>query len=218
MKKIKKRQLKEDELVSTFNKFVRMVKSRTKELVGIAVFIVIIVLLFAGYKLIRAQNLSKESQIAGQILKLRAELDSDSQNLVKLENMAGKGKYSRLAYILLATYWMEKGDLAKAQSSLEKMPEKPKDMLYYQAQDMLGQITAQNKNYDKAIAIYKKIEKENPKEYSLDVVLYHQAEALEKKGDKEAALALYKKIQAEFPQTYYGDDASQKVTKLETGK
>jgi predicted negative regulator of RcsB-dependent stress response len=218
MKKIKKRQLKEDELVSTFNKFVRIVKSRTKEIVGIAVFIVIIVLLFAGYKLIRAQNLSKESQIASQILKLRAELDSNSQNLAKLENMAGKGKYSRLAYILLATYWMEKGDLAKAQSSLEKMPEKPKDMLYYQAQDMLGQITAQNKNYDKAIAIYKKIEKENPKEYSLDVVLYHQAEALEKKGDKEAALALYKKIQAEFPQTYYGDDASQKVTKLETGK
>lgn len=218
MKKIKKRQLKEDELVSTFNKFVRIVKSRTKEIVGIAVFIVIIVLLFAGYKLIRAQNLSKESQIASQILKLRAELDSNSQNLAKLENMAGKGKYSRLAYILLATYWMEKGDLGKAQSSLEKMPEKPKDMLYYQAQDMLGQITAQNKNYDKAIAIYKKIEKENPKEYSLDVVLYHQAEALEKKGDKEAALALYKKIQAEFPQTYYGDDASQKVTKLETGK
>ena len=131
---------------------------------------------------------------------------------------AGDRKFSRLAYVFLATYWMENGDSDKARSFVEKIPETPKDFFYYKARDLLAQIHFKRKEYDKSLEIYKKIEEENPKDYSIDVILFHRAEINEEKGDVEQALALYKKVQDEFPQTYYGYEASQKVGKLEIKK
>jgi tetratricopeptide (TPR) repeat protein len=98
------------------------------------------------------------------------------------------------------------------------MPERRKDLLYYQAKDLLAQIHFKRKNYDKAIEIYKKIEDEDPKDHSLDVILFHRAEVHEEKGEFEEALVLYKKIQEEFSQTFYGYDAAEKIRKLETKK
>ena len=60
-----------------------------------------------------------------------------------------------------------------------------------------------------------KIEEEDPKEYSLAVILFHRAEVLEEKGEIEEALAFYKRVQEEFPQAYYSFDASQKIKELE---
>ncbi len=218
MKRIKKRQLKEDEFVSTLNKFLNFVKARTKEIIALGVAVCVLILFFIGLRYIKAQNLSKQSQVAGQIFNLGKDLDSNPQNLNKLESMTGKGKFSRLAFLVLATHFVEKGDFAKALAYLEKMPKSPKDILYFEAEDLRGQIFYQLKNYDKAIEIYKGIEALNPKEYSLDAVISHRAEALEAKGDTEAALALYKKLESDFAQTYYGYDASLKTKRLETRK
>jgi tetratricopeptide (TPR) repeat protein len=92
------------------------------------------------------------------------------------------------------------------------------DFIYYQAQDLLAQINARQKDYDGAIAIYTKIEEAKPEDYCLDVVLFHKAEALEAKGSQPEALAVYKKIQEQFPQSYYGYDAAERVRKIETSK
>ena len=108
--------------------------------------------------------------------------------------------------------------MEKAQIYLEKIPKKPKDLVFYQAQDLLGQIHFKRKDYDKAIEIYRAIEEDDPESYSLDVVLFRRAEAHEEKGETDEALALYRKIQQEFSQTYYGFDASQKISKLESKK
>ncbi len=113
---------------------------------------------------------------------------------------------------------MENGESDRAQGYLEKMPEDRKDTVYYQAQDLLAQIHFKRKNYDKAIEIYKEIEEEDPKDHSMDVILFHRAEVHEEKGEFEQALALYKKVQEEFSQTFYGFDAAKKVRKLETKK
>jgi TolA-binding protein len=74
------------------------------------------------------------------------------------------------------------------------------------------------KNYDQAIALYAKLEKEKPEDYAFEVILFHKAEALEGKGDKAEALAVYKKLQQDYPQSYYGYDASDRVRKLEAAK
>jgi len=66
--------------------------------------------------------------------------------------------------------------------------------------------------------VYKEIEEENSKNYTLDPVLFHRAQAHEQKGEIEEALALYRRVQDEFSQTLYGFDASQKVKELEEKK
>lgn len=218
MKRKERKHLKEDELVSTVNKIIRFVKARTKGLVALLVLITALLLIFAGLKFVTGENRKKESRLLTQILNLRAELNNTPENVAQLEELAGGGRFSRLAYLLLATYCVENGDHDKAQSYLEKIPERRKDIIYYQAKDLLAQIHFKRKNYDKAIAIYKKIEDEDPKDHSLDVILFHRAEVHEEKGEFEEALVLYKKIQEEFPQTFYSYDAAQKIRKLETKK
>ncbi len=218
MKRKFRKKLKEDELVTTVNKIFHFIQERKKKLMALVFGILFIVIIFAGMKFIRAKSKKNESRLLTQIINLHSDLNNKPENLTRLEELAGDGKFSRLAYVLLATYWMENGDSDKARSFVEKIPETPKDFFYYQAKDLLAQIHFKRKEYDKSFEIYKKIEEESPKDYSMDVILFHRAEVYEEKGEIEQALALYRRIQDEFLQTFYGYEASQKVGKLETKK
>lgn len=214
MKRIKRKQLKEDELVTTFNKILHFARKRSRELIASATAIVLIIVIIVGVRLVKAHNIKKESRMLGEIFELASNIKDNPENIQKLEDMAGKGKFSRMAYLLLAGYWVESGDLEKAEAYLQRVSDKKKDLSYYQAQDLLAQIHIKKGDYDKAIDIYQKIVKEKPQEYVMDAVLFRQAEALEQKGNIDEALALYKKIQEDYPQTFFGYDASQKVQKL----
>lgn len=218
MKRIKRKQLKGDEFVTTIRKLMRFLQERAKEIMAFVIIILFVILAFTGFRIIKAQQNKKESRLLAQIFSLGSELNNNPENVEKLEVLAGGGKFSRVAYIVLATHWMEKGELERAEASLEKMNKSPKDIFYYQAQDLLAQIHSKKKNYDKAIEIYEKIEEENPKEYSLAVIIFHRAEVLEEKGEIEEALAFYKRVQEEFPQSYYSFDASRKIRELEAKK
>ncbi len=218
MKRIERKQLKEDELASGLTRFLSFIKKWTRELIIAGGVVVLLLVVFGISQLVKAHNLGRENRIITQILSLREDAEKQPGNLSKLEALAGHGKFSRLAYIELATYWFDRGDLAKARADLEKIGGIPKDMLFYQAQDLLGRVYLGQKAYDQAVEIFKKIEKDNPKVYPMDAVMFHEAEALEQKGDRPAAVALYKKIQEQFPQTYYGYDATQRLSKLEAGK
>ena len=218
MKRRFRKKLKEDELVTTVNKIFHFMQERTKKLMALVLGVLFIVIIFAGMKFIKAKNKKSENRLLTQIINLHSDLNNKPENLARLEELAGDGEFSRLAYVFLATYWMENGDSDKARSFVEKIPETPKDFFYYQAKDLLAQIHFKRKEYDKSLEIYKKMEEESPKDYSMDVILFHRAEINEEKGDVEQALALYRRVQDEFPQTFYGYEASQKVGKLETQK
>jgi predicted negative regulator of RcsB-dependent stress response len=218
MKRKIKKQLKEDELVTGFQKFLEFAKTWQKEVIIFAVVVAVLAALYGSFQLIRAQQTKKESRRVGEILALRADLAKNPQNVAKLEQLGGTEKAARLAFISLATYWIEQGNLDKALASLAKIKDNPKDFFYYQAQDLTAQVEILKGRYDQAIQILKKIEEAKPKDYLLDVVLYHHAEALEKKGQPKEARDLYKKVQDEYAQTYFGYDASAKVKKLESAK
>jgi len=218
MKKRVKRQLKEDEFVSTMSKIFNFTKVRRKELMVAGVLVMMIVLIFFGVKMIKGQKTEKESILLGKILEISSELKDNPGKVEELEKLAGSGKLTRLAYIKLAIYWDENGEMDKALDLLEKLSPGRKDFFYYQAQDLMAQIYIRHKDFDKAIDIYKKIEEENPKEYTLDVVLFNMAQAHEEKGETKEALTLYNRVKDEFPQTYYGYDASRMAEKLESKK
>jgi predicted negative regulator of RcsB-dependent stress response len=217
MKRVVKKQLKEDEFVSTLTKVFRFVQERSKEIIIAAVAVGSIALLYAGLRLIQASNVRKESRMVTRLLDLRADLNTKPENLAEMEKLAGKGKFARLAHVLIATHWVEQGDMQKAKAALAKIGGGTKDFVHYQAQDLLAQVLLYEKQYDQAIAIYDQISKEKPKDYGLDIILFHKAEALEGKGETKEAAALYKKIQEDFPQSYYGYDASGRARKLESG-
>jgi FimV-like protein len=218
MKKVMKKRLKEDELVSTLTKALDFAKKRSRELMIAAAAIVVILLVFFVSNIIKAQAIKKDSRLLADIIEINTQLKDNPEKVSELEALAGNGKFSRVAYLKLAAHWIENGDSEKARAYLEKIPEKRKDITYYQAQDMLAQIYFGNKEYDKAIAIYKSIEEEEQKDYAPDAILFHLAEAHEGKGELDAALELYKKVQADYSQTFYGFDASKKVSELEEKK
>jgi tetratricopeptide (TPR) repeat protein len=218
VKRIKRKQLKEDEFVSTVKKIVNFVKKRSKELVAVALAVVCVVIVIIAIKFLQAQAVKKESRILGNILELSSQIREDPDKIAELENLAGDGKFSRVAYLEIATYWVELGEPEKAKSYLQKIPSGKKDLIYYQSRDLLGQIYIQNQEFDKAIELYAKIEEENPKTYTLDPILFHKAQAHEQRGEIEKALGYYQRVQDEFSQTLYGLDASQKVQELEEKK
>jgi predicted negative regulator of RcsB-dependent stress response len=217
MKRRIKKQLKEDEFVSGMTKFLEFAKKWQKELIIAGVALLAIALLFVGFQLLKAQQMRNDSRTIGEILKLRSSLAENPQDIAKLEELGGQGRLARVAYVSLATYWIEQGEFDKAQADLDRIRDGTRDFFYYQARDLEAMVAVFKGNYDRAIDILKKIEEEKPEDYLLDAVYFHHAEALEKKGNLPEALALYKKIQDEYGQGYYGYDASLRVKKLEGG-
>jgi tetratricopeptide (TPR) repeat protein len=216
MKRTERKHLKEDEFASGLQKFFDFF-THNKNIFFIGLGLVAVgILIFVGVRFIQGQGLERQGQVESQILELYAGLDKEPGNAAQLEEMASPNGAGRLAYLLLGNYWVSRGNLEKAEALLGKVKDSSKDLVYYQAQDLLGQIYFQRKDYDKAIDIYKAIQVDEPKEYPLDEVIFRQAEALEKKGQKDEALTLYKKVQDEYMEGAFAYQAAQKVRQLES--
>jgi predicted negative regulator of RcsB-dependent stress response len=218
MKKVMRKRLKEDEFVSTMTKLVSLAKKWSKRLIMGVTAVVVIILAILISNAIKGQAVKRDSRLLGDILEISTQLNDDPEKVTELEALAGNGKFSRIAYLKLAAFAIEQGDSGKAKSYLEKMTDDRKDITYYQAQDMLAQVFFRDKEYDKTIAIYKTIEEEGQKDYALDGVLFHMAEAHEEKGELDIALEIYSRVQEEYAQSFYGFDASKKVAELEGKK
>ena len=218
MKREMRKRLKQDEFVSTMTKIADLAKKWSKQLVMGAVAVAIIILAILVSNAIKAHSIKKESRLLAEILEISTQLTDNPEKVAELEALAGDGKFSRVAYLKLAAFAIEQGDSEKAKSYLEKMTDSKKDITYYQAQDMLAQVYIREKDFDKAIAIYKAIEEEDQKDYALDAILFHMAEAHEGKGETDKALELYKRVQDEYSQSFFGFDAQKKVMELEENK
>jgi predicted negative regulator of RcsB-dependent stress response len=218
MKRATKKHLKEDKFQTTITNIVDFSQAHTKELSIAGVGVLILILAFFAFQMINAQQIKKENKTLDQILTLSSEIRDNPEKITELEVLAGNGRFSRIGYMELAKYWFEKEEFAKVTPYLDEIAKGKKDLLYYQAQDLKGQLYISQNDYDNAIALYGELEEKNPKEYGLDAVLFHKAQAHEKKGETAEALLLYKRLQEEFSQTYYGYDASAKVLNLEEKK
>lgn len=215
MKRIKRKQLKENEFASTLVRVYNFLSRNTKVLIIAGGVIVFSGLVFLGAKVYKVQLTKQETKTLTQILKLKPELGENKESVAKLKELAGEGKFGRLAYLELASYWIEEGELDEAESALHEIEKGQKDLIYYKAKDLLVRLFIKEKKYDKAIQVCEEVEKLHPQNYPLDVFLFHKALAHEKKGEMDKALTIYRKIEEQYPQTLYGYDASQKIKNLE---
>jgi tetratricopeptide (TPR) repeat protein len=214
MKRTERHHLQEDGIRTGLNWFVHFYETWQKEILIGAGVVVLAALVFTGLLLLRAHGQGVQSQALGEVVSLSQDLETKPGNLTRLEALASKGSAARIACLELAGYWAGKGDYAKAESYLASIPAAPKDLLYYQAEDLKAQTLLKKKEFDKAISIYQKIRDDKPKAYPLDAVLFHLAEAYELKGQKKEALDIYTRLQSEYSQTYYGYEASMKAGRL----
>lgn len=214
MKRTERHHLKEDEMVTGLGWFVDFYERWQREILIAAVVLACAAVVLTALFLLRAHTLAVRSRALGEVVTLSQGLETSPGNLAKLEALASGGPAVRIACLELAGYWAGKGDPAKAETYLGRIPAAPKDILYYQSEDLKAQLLLKKKEFDKAIAIYLRIRDEKPKTYPLDAVLYHLAEAYELKGQKKEALDLYTTLQSEYSQTYFGYEASMKAARL----
>ncbi len=218
MKRKERHHLKEDGIAAGLNRVVQYFKKWERELlIGLGV-VAVAVLIFGALLVLKSRQLNSQSRKAGEILELTADLDANPDNLAKLESLDRKGRFTRIGTIELAKHWLGKSDFNKADSVLAEFPKAPRDLLFYQAENLKAQSAILQKDFDTAIAVYLKIEEDNPDVYPLDAVLFHLAEAYELKGDTKEARSLYERIQLEYTQTYYGYEASVKAGRLQLEK
>lgn len=215
MKRKERRKLKSNELSDFINKVFVLVKKRTKQIAIALGVAALVFLIFLVSKYIKAQNLQKQSQLLAQINNMNQEIYQDPESIEELKELADKGRFTRMGYIYLAKYHIEKGEFDRGLHALENIPESKKDIVYYQGQLLKAKILCEKKELDSALNIYQKIEDNQPRYLSLDIVLFKKAELFEEKGNKEKALEIYKKLSEDYPQTYYGYEASQKIAQLE---
>jgi tetratricopeptide (TPR) repeat protein len=218
MKRTERHHLKEDEMAHGVHWLVEFFQNYRREISIVAVALGVAAFVFIGLVALRSHSRSLHSRAIGEVGDLAAQVAQKPEKLAELEKLAAKGRTARLATLELGKYWAEKSDWAKAESALARFPSAPKDLLYYQAEDLKAQVALGRKEFDKAIAIYKRISDEKPKVYPLDAALFRLAEGHELKGEIAAALEIYKKLQADFPQSYFGYEASLKAGKLNARK
>jgi len=218
MKRTERHHLKEDEMVHGLSWFVHFYESFKKEIMIALSVLGFAALIFGALLLVRYHGQNVRSRSVGEILALSQDLEKKPENVAKLEKLAEDGPSGRLAYLELASYWAGKGETAKAETLLGRIRPVPKDLLYYQAEELKAQVLIKKKDFDGAIAIYKKIQGDNPKSYPADAILFHLAEAYEAKGAKPEALDLYQTLQKNYTQSYYGYEASLKVSRLGLSK
>jgi predicted negative regulator of RcsB-dependent stress response len=164
-------------VVSTvFSKVVQIVQDRRKEITIFAGALAGLTLILAALFMVKAHQTRVQSRIAGEILSLAAGLEETPDNLAKLEALARSGKFARLGYLELAKHWMKNGDFATAVATLDKVPKSPRDLIFYQAEDLKAQAAVHQKDFDKAIAVYRRIEEDKPSVYPLDAALFHLGE------------------------------------------
>ena len=214
MKRTERHHLQEDQMAHGLSWLIDYAKKWKREVTIVAGALAFAALVFVALVLIRSHNRSVQSGIIGQVGDVAAEAALKPEKLAELEKLAGEKRTARLANLELAKHWAEINDWAKAESTLGRMTGAPKDLLYYQTEDIKARVALGKKDFDKAIAIYQKISDEKPKVYPLDAVLFHLAESRELKGEMKEALAIYKKLQEEYSQSYYGYEASLKVGRL----
>jgi len=197
---------------------IKLAQEYRREIAIVAAAVVLAAAVFGVLLAFRSYGRSARSRAVGRVEALAAEAAQAPEKLSELESLAEKGRTARLAAIELAKYWAGKDDWTRAASYVDRIPSRPKDLLYYQAQHLKAQIALGRGDFDRAIAIYAGIRDEKPEAYPLDAALFHLARSHELKGEVDAALDLYRTLQADFPQSYYGYEASLKAGKLEVRK
>jgi len=222
-KKITKRQLKEDALVTSYVKITSFYE-RNKKNISIAITVVAVLIIAAIVFLKnRADNSEKASAQLGEVFSLydggqyQQAIDGvPERNITGLKSIVDNygslraGNYARF-YLANAYYHLAKYDLALEQFEDFSPSE---DVLAVSRLAGMGSCSEALGKYKEAAQDYEKAATKYPQDAGAAENLSNAARCYGKAGEKESAIELYKKVKKNYPTSTFARDADRFIEEL----
>ncbi len=175
-----------DEFLSDVPEWLREpLKQNYKQiLAGIAIVIVVSVL-FSGYSYY-TRHLEESASFHLGMAMAKQDVDSRIKELKVIKEKFGHTNAARLATLLLARAYMEKGDFRAAQESFERASSSLKGVMADSSLMGLGYTFEEQKKFDEALSSFKKVEQN--KNGLEAVAVLDEARVYREKGEKEKAI------------------------------
>jgi tetratricopeptide (TPR) repeat protein len=222
-KKISKRELKEDALVTSYVK-VTSFYERNKKNISIAVTVVVVLIIASVVFLKnRADNSEKASSQLGEVFSLydngqyQQAIDGlPERNITGLKSIVDNygslraGNYARF-YLANAYFHLGKYDL-----SLEQFEDfsPTEDVLAVSRLAGIGSCYEAMGKYKEAAENYEKAGAKYPQDVNAAENLSNAARAYGRAGEKETAIELYKKVKKNYPTSPFARDADRYIAGL----
>lgn len=211
-KRISKKELKEDKLVTIFFKSKEWLESNIKFVFSAVV--AVLVVLFAA---LLFSNMQKKSEEKASVLlsqALRIYNNSDYQNAItSLEQLSadyGKTKSGKIGRFYLASAYFKTGDFESAQSAFDKFASSFNGDSYLKAAGIAGSAASfeQQQKYLQAAEKYENLAKKYPETAHASRYLFRAARCYKLTDNLEKSKELLNKIIEDYPDSNEKDDAS----------
>lgn len=240
MRRELKRQIKEDELVSGYERLAVWAQANQTAVRNGALALVVVIAAGWGYSTWQQRRTTQAEAAFGEALAvfdapLRSELPQDSQapaGMPLFDTPAEKYKKAAAAFdgverqfpghpvALRARYFAalaraELGEHALAQKLLEEIAAKPSGLEPALAKLALAGLLRKTGQPDKAVEAFSKLASDPSWPLPKDHALMELAQALEEAKKQAEARATYKRIADEFPASVYAAEARRRAENLE---
>lgn len=125
--------------------------------------------------------------------------DGSYPGFEKIAQEYSNTKSANLANVYLGGLYLKKGEFQKAINALEKYSNTGSVIIDPLVLGMLGDAYSELKDYDKAVAFYKKAADKAPNEFTSPLFLKKLGLVYEEQKDYKAAAETYNKIQTAYP-------------------
>ncbi len=216
MKKKEKEHLKEDPFqlfIESALGFLKTYKNQIFAGVGAIALIIIIVVAVTYF---RNASIDSENTLYSQAVEIqeseKLNIDQKIEKLAQLENKKGISASIKLS---LAALFYQKGDMKKAQESLDQFSGSKFKLLTDKKQLLQAEIFNASGKTKEALDLLHKLFSDTKCEVAKDYILLKMSRIQVKTNERETAAANLKKLQDEYPTSMYRLDAQQLLDKIE---
>jgi tetratricopeptide (TPR) repeat protein len=220
-KKITKKELKHDPVVSTYEKALAFYYDNKKYISYSITGFVVLVIVGVIYVNNRRANNEKAAQELGKVFQIydagqyRQAIDGVPESgIMGLKSIVDNysGSSAELARFYLADSYYHLGEYDEALKHFNEFS--GDDLLRASALAGVGACYEAKSDYSSAGKYYERAFEQVPESPLASEYLHRAAYSYGKGGNKDRAVALYKKIKKDFPNSAYGRDADRYITEF----
>jgi tetratricopeptide (TPR) repeat protein len=207
-KKISKKEIKEDRLVTSYFEATTWYQTNKKIVNGVLTGIVILAIVIVAYMNNVSSNNLKATTELGKVLMyydqgkydlaINGNLQDNIRGLQSIVDEYGSTKAGELAGFYLANSYFSLGDYDKALKYYDKVDVKD-DMIIASALAGAGACYEAKGDNANAASLYEKAAFRSTKDVNVPENMFHAAQNYMLAGNKEKAIELFKKVKKDYP-------------------